>query len=309
MEKNRFLQNKNQSFSTISGDEGTRYWTISSSVLDAPRCRLTIVSLVSEPSWYLHQAWLLIGLRFPAIQGVFNRISLHGGSAPQTLVQTTQQNAFYTLSSISNTHQESNWTNCLISWIRFFYHFVCLTPSYSRITKKIYRRWPPLSPCKGLVNHNLVKIKQRLHRHTCQLVFLKQFYCGYLSHSVLTFHQRCCQNQNIPNVVRVRLELTTSCVSDRCYYNQLSYLTIFVAVTWIEQISSEPESDIMSLYTKRQCWAGKQNRTAIPSMASWCTNRCAIPARGLLLVCGNVLLRLLPPCRLSRDGVVSHLAG
>ena len=27
-------------------------------------------------------------------------------------------------------------------------------------------------------------------------------------------------------VVRVRLELTTSCVSDRCYYNQLSYLTI-----------------------------------------------------------------------------------
>ena len=24
--------------------------------------------------------------------------------------------------------------------------------------------------------------------------------------------------------------------------------------------------------------AGKQNRTAIPSMASWCTNRCAIPA-------------------------------
>lgn len=39
-------------------------WTISSSVLDGTRCRLTVVSLVSEPSLYLHKAWLLIGISF-----------------------------------------------------------------------------------------------------------------------------------------------------------------------------------------------------------------------------------------------------
>lgn len=39
-------------------------WTISSSVLDGTRYRLTVVSLVSEPSLYLHKAWLLIGISF-----------------------------------------------------------------------------------------------------------------------------------------------------------------------------------------------------------------------------------------------------
>lgn len=39
-------------------------WTISSSVLDGTRCRLTVVSLVSEPSLYFHRAWLLISIDF-----------------------------------------------------------------------------------------------------------------------------------------------------------------------------------------------------------------------------------------------------
>ena len=37
-------------------------WTISSSGLDAAYCRLTLVSLVSEPSSVLPEAWLLIGI-------------------------------------------------------------------------------------------------------------------------------------------------------------------------------------------------------------------------------------------------------
>ena len=35
-------------------------WTISSSVLDVARCRLTLVSLVSEPFLHFHKTWLLI---------------------------------------------------------------------------------------------------------------------------------------------------------------------------------------------------------------------------------------------------------
>ena len=42
-----------------------------------------------------------------------------GDERTRTVVPSSKQNAFYTLSSISNTHQESNWTNFLISWIRF----------------------------------------------------------------------------------------------------------------------------------------------------------------------------------------------
>lgn len=66
----------------FSGADGTRYkWTISSSVPDAARCRLTLVSLVSEPSPVFPGAWLLIVLKgFPAIQAVFNVMSPLRGS-------------------------------------------------------------------------------------------------------------------------------------------------------------------------------------------------------------------------------------
>ena len=49
--------------------------------------------------------------------------------------------------------------------------------------------------------------------------------------------------------------------------------------------------------------AGKQNRTAIPSMASWCTNRCAIPAKVVTFGCGYVLSCLLPLGTNPRQGV------
>ena len=51
-------------------------------------------------------------------------------------------------------------------------------------------------------------------------------------------------------MVTVRFERTTSCVSDRCYYNQLSYVTIFffVGVEEFESSPTEPESVMLPLH-------------------------------------------------------------
>ena len=52
---------------------GVAIWTISSSVLDVARCRLTVVSLVSEPSPVFPEAWLLIGLKLSSNSSNFLR--------------------------------------------------------------------------------------------------------------------------------------------------------------------------------------------------------------------------------------------
>ena len=69
---------------------GIAIWTISSSVLDVARCRLTVVSLVSEPSLNFPRAWLLIGfISFPAIQAIFIVMSPLRGSESEPLSSAT----------------------------------------------------------------------------------------------------------------------------------------------------------------------------------------------------------------------------
>ena len=46
----------------------------------------------------------------------------------------------------------------------------------------------------------------------------------------------------------------------------------------LELISSVLKSRIFTVTPIPHKWEGKQNRTAIPSMANWCTNHCAIPS-------------------------------
>lgn len=126
----------------------TKGWTISSSVLDVARCRLTVVSLVSEPSLNFPQGlaadWRK---RFPAIQAIFFVMSPLRGSESEPLSSNTAirfLHAYFGL-FIQQRRAEHNF-NAFLNPI-FQTTLFESAPSMERITKKtVPRMFVPTLP-------------------------------------------------------------------------------------------------------------------------------------------------------------------